>query len=90
MLYSATTLLNEMWKNRSVKIFKGQPVQMFGFVLPRVVSGNGVFDENFVTTDVAASGKDKNKTLRDQMDENKNRSLEPWLNDPTRDAINVC
>jgi len=86
-LYSSTSLVDDMWKDRSVKICKGQPVQVFGFVLPRVVSGNEVFDENFVITDVAASAKDKSKTLRDQLDENKNRSLVPWRNDATRNAI---
>ena len=86
-LYSSTPLLHDRWNDRNVKICKWKPVQTFGFVLPRLVSGEAVFDEHFVITELAASVEDKTKTLRDQMDERKNQSHAPWLNEPARNAI---
>lgn len=88
-LYSSTTIRGAR-KDRSVKICKGQPLRIFGLVLPRLVSGEAVFDDHFVITDLAesvASTDDPKKSYREHMDESQNRSLAPWLNEPTRNAI---
>lgn len=88
-LYSSTTIRGAR-KDRSVKICKGQPLRIFGLVLPRLVSGDAVFDDHFVVTDLAesvASTDDPKKSYREHMDESQNRSLAPWLNEPTRNAI---
>ena len=86
-LYSSTALLNEHWKDRNVKICKGQPIRILGLVLPRMVSGDDAFDDRFVITELAASAEDQKKSYREHMDESKNRSLASWLNESTRNAL---